>query len=66
MSSTVNMSCGRNETYGWIEKTLGKKLLWPPVRIGFRFGRELYTIVFDDYTEGDYFISHDRMEIEKY
>lgn len=66
MSSLVNMSWRWNETYGWIEKTLGKKLLWQPIKIGFRFGRELYTIVFDDHTEGDYFIDYDKMEIEKY
>ena len=54
------------KSYNWIEKALGKKLLWQPVRIGLRFGRELYTIVFEDYSEGDYFIDYDKMEIEKY
>ena len=50
----------------WIKQELGKKPLWPPVRIGYKFGRELYTIVFEDHTEGDYFIDFDKMEIEKY
>ena len=54
------------ENWDWIEKALGKKLFWQPVRIGLRFGRELYTIVFEDYSEGDYFIDYDKMEIEKY
>ena len=56
----------RLKNYNWIEEALGKKLLWQPVKIGLRFGRELYTIVFEDHSEGDYFIDYDKMEIKKY
>lgn len=52
--------------FDWIEKAIGKKMMWNPVNIGTRFGRDLYTICWWDGTEGDYFIDFDKMEIEKY
>lgn len=54
------------KSINWIEKAFGKKLLWNPVRIGIRFGRELYTVVFEDHTECDCFIDYEKKIIEIY
>lgn len=50
----------------WIEKAIGKKMMWNPVLIGRKFGRNLYTICWWDGTEGDYFIDFDNKLIEQY
>lgn len=49
----------------WIEADLGKRTAWPPTCIGYKGGRKLYAIEFEDGTEGTYFIDYDDMSIEE-
>lgn len=48
----------------WIEEKLGKRIAWSPCWIGWKAGRKIYSITFEDMTEGDYFIDFDNKEIE--
>lgn len=50
----------------WIEETLKKEIAWSPCFVGWKNGRRLYTIRFDDGTEKDYFIDFDNKTIEEY
>lgn len=50
----------------WIEEALNKRLAGPPTCVGKVRGRRLYAIDFEDGTEADYFIDHDKREIERY
>lgn len=50
----------------WIEEALGKQIAWRPCCIGYRGGRKLYVVTFEDGTEDTYFIDFDKQEIEAY
>ena len=40
----------------FIEAYTGKRLSWPPTPIGWRGGRRVYCLDFEDGTEADYYI----------
>lgn len=48
----------------WIERAVGKQWINPPVKIGYRGGRECYLIEFVDGTENEYYIDFDSETIE--
>lgn len=54
------------KTRNWIEETLKKEIAWSPYFVGWKNGRRLYTIRFNDGTEKDYFIDFDSKTIEEY
>lgn len=49
----------------WIEKIFNKEMLWSPVKIGYKHGRELYSISFVDGTEEEAYIDFENKEIER-
>ena len=49
----------------WIEKKIGKRYRWYPVKVGTKGGRDLYNIEWEDGTMQDYFIDWEAEEIEE-
>lgn len=49
----------------WIEEALGRRYGWPPVCIGYKGRREVYSIDFEDGTSKRYYIDFDSKEIEE-
>ena len=49
----------------WIEEKIGKRITWSPVCIGRRGGLKVYSIDFEDGTEGMYYIDFDNQTIEE-
>lgn len=54
-----------DEFYNWIESRINKRILWPPVQVGWKNGRELYRIIFEDESSGDYCIDFENEDIEE-
>lgn len=54
-----------DEFMHWIEEKLNKKMMWPPVQVGWKNGRELYRIIFEDESSGDYHIDFESEDIEE-
>lgn len=50
----------------WIEKAFGKRIIWCPVCVGYKGGRALYEVDFEDGTTADCFIDFIEKTIEKY
>jgi len=49
----------------WIEAALNKRLaIMQPVSVGYRHGRKVYALFFEDGTNNDYFIDFDNQIIE--
>jgi len=51
-------------TNNWIEQAIGKRWSWAPNFMGYRHGRKYYNIIWEDGTEGDYFIDWFNRTIE--
>lgn len=50
----------------WIEKALKKRIAGAPVYVGRKGGRKIYAVMFEDGAEQDFYIDHERKEIEPY
>ena len=44
---------------------VNKKMVWPPVKVGIRHGRECYSISFTDGSEEEFYIDYENKEIER-
>lgn len=49
----------------WIEKQTGKRMVWSPVFVGTKGGRDVYAIMFENGTEEDYIIDYDSRTLER-
>ena len=49
----------------WIEEALGRRIVWSPIRVGSRSGRDVYAVNFEDGSEEDYYIDFEKNTIEE-